>query len=97
MPSGRLEGKRGLIDLDALGGGQPELVHAVQYVLLGVTAFARLYTRGLLLPAATTTFPGTACCATRVPIPDRRSVFSVESEIAAWIACDSGSAIAFTL
>ena len=64
-----------------------ELVHAVQYRLLGVTAFARLYTRGLLFTGSYDGIPLERCAIElEYRFQTERSPFGVESEVEAWIA-----------
>ena len=64
-----------------------ELVHVVQYRLLGVDAFARLYVRGFLLEGDYHRIPLEACAYEL----ERRfdlggSPFRVESEVKGWMA-----------
>lgn len=63
-----------------------ELVHAVQYRLLGVASFARLYVRGFLAQRSYEKIP-LECCAFELEARFRRSrvPFSVEAEVATWI------------
>ena len=66
-----------------------ELVHVVQFRLLGVTAFARLYTQGFLATGSYAEIPLERCARDL----ERRfdsdpSPFDVEAEVAAWIEAD---------
>jgi len=66
-----------------------ELVHVVQFRLLGVTAFARLYTRGFLSTGSYAKIPLERCArdlerrAASDPVP-----LDVASEVAAWLEAD---------
>ncbi len=63
-----------------------ELVHVVQYRLLGVPAFANLYVQGLLRNGSYHDIP-LECCAFELEqrfVTDKKP-FSAETEVAAWI------------
>jgi hypothetical protein len=64
-----------------------ELVHVVQYRLLGVGRFARLYVRGFLATGRYEDIPLERCAfeLERRFVMDRRA-FCVESEVAGWVA-----------
>jgi hypothetical protein len=66
-----------------------ELVHAVQFRLLGVGAFARLYVRGLLLSGSYDGIPLERCAMELgYRFETERSPFEVEREVAEWIERD---------
>ncbi len=66
-----------------------ELVHVVQFRLLGVTAFARLYTRGFLATRSYAQIPLERCARDlESRFETGPSPFNVESEVAAWIEAD---------
>lgn len=63
-----------------------ELIHVVQYRLLGVSSFANLYVRGFLRSGSYHDIP-LECCAFELEqrfIPGK-AAFSAEAEVAAWI------------
>jgi hypothetical protein len=63
-----------------------ELVHCVQFRILGVSAFARLYVRGLLLAGSYDGIPLERCAAELdCRFETERSPFEVEREVAVWI------------
>lgn len=63
-----------------------ELVHVVQYQLLGVAGFARYYVRGLLRTRSYPAIPLEACAfELEARFQWQRAPFPVESEIASWI------------
>jgi hypothetical protein len=63
-----------------------ELVHVVQYRLLGVSAFANLYVRGFLRGGSDHDIP-LECCAFELEhrFVTGNTAFSVEAEVGAWI------------
>ena len=68
-----------------------ELVHVVQYRMLGVRRFAYLYVRGLLMGGCYEEIPLERCAF----VLERRFAreqesFRVEDEVAAWLAADRG-------
>ena len=66
-----------------------ELVHVVQYRLLGVNRFSRLYVRGFLSRGTYEEIP-LECCASELEhrfASDQRP-FSVQAEVARWIELD---------
>jgi hypothetical protein len=66
-----------------------ELVHVVQYRLLGVNRFARLYVRGFLSRGAYSDIPLERCAsALEQRFAWERSPFSVQDEVAAWVEHD---------
>jgi hypothetical protein len=66
-----------------------ELVHAVQFRLLGVGAFARLYVRGLLLTSSYDAIPLERCAAELdYRFETERLPFEVEREVAEWVRRD---------
>jgi len=65
-----------------------ELVHVVQFRLLGVTAFARLYVRGLLLAGSYDGIPLERCATELAYRFETGSPFDVERVIAEWIERD---------
>ena len=66
-----------------------ELVHVVQFRLLGVADFARLYTRGFLSAGSYLGIPLERCARDLEGRFDTDpSPFHVESEVAAWIEAD---------
>ncbi len=66
-----------------------ELVHVVQFRLLGVTAFARLYTRGFLAGGSYAGIPLERCARDlEYRFDTDPSPFDVASEVAAWIEAD---------
>jgi len=66
-----------------------ELVHVVEYRLLGVDAFARLYVHGFLAGGSYHDIP-LECCAFELEgrFVTSGAVFSVEKEVAAWIEAE---------
>jgi hypothetical protein len=66
-----------------------ELVHVVQFRLLGVTGFARLYTRGFLAGGSYLGIPLERCARElECRFDSDRAPFNVASEVAAWIEAD---------
>jgi hypothetical protein len=66
-----------------------ELVHVVQYRLLGVDAFARLYVHGFLAGGSYHDIP-LECCAFQLEerFVTGGQVFDVEKQVAAWIEAE---------
>jgi hypothetical protein len=63
-----------------------ELVHVVQFRLLGVSAFARLYVRGLLMAGSYDGIPLERCVAELdCRFETEATPFDVEREVAGWI------------
>jgi len=66
-----------------------ELVHVVQFRLLGVSAFARLYIRGFLSGGSYLGIPLERCASDlECRFDTDPSPFDVESEVATWIEAD---------
>jgi hypothetical protein len=66
-----------------------EMIHVVQYRLLGVTGFTRRYIRGFLMTGAYDAIPLELCaCELTQRLTEGNKLFNVEKEILKWIQSD---------